>query len=208
MSLFDRLHERGIMRQRAQRLADHLARLIPKNNSVLDVGCGDGYLDLRLLEQRPDLKIQGVEVSSRTPSQFPVTYFDGSVLPFENASFDTVMFIDVLHHTDDPLVLLREAVRVAKLGIVIKDHMLQGVLAGARLRFMDHVGNARHGVALPFNYWTGQQWKHAEGLLGLRKQVEVTKLSLYPPFADLVFGADLHFLALYDLTESSRQVPH
>ena len=207
MKLLDHLHERGILRQRAQRIAVLLAEIIAQDSSVLDVGCGDGYVDKRLLAQRPDLKIHGVEVSTRTQTEFPVTYFDGTTLPFANDSFDVVMFVDVLHHTEDPLVLLREAVRVAKQAIVIKDHLVQGFLARSRLRFMDQVGNARHGVALPFNYWTRQQWRHAEELLRLSKKVELRKLGLYPPFANLIFGANLHFLASYSLSKSSASAP-
>ena len=205
MNLLDRLHERGVLRQRARRLATLLAEVIPPGCAVLDVGCGDGFIDTLLLERRSDLKIHGVEVPSRTQPKFPVTYFDGTTLPFGRASFDIVMFVDVLHHTDDPMVLLREAARVAKQAIVVKDHLLQGILAGARLRFMDHVGNARHGVALPFNYWTRHQWKRAEEILDLRKRVELTELGLYPPLADWIFGANLHFLALYDLSTSPAQ---
>ena len=57
-----------------------------------------------------------------------------------------------------PRQLLREAVRVARRGLLIKDHTLTGFLAGPTLRLMDRVGNQRHGVALPYNYWTQQQW--------------------------------------------------
>jgi SAM-dependent methyltransferase len=199
VNLLDRLHERGVLRQRAQRLATLLARVVPPNSAVLDVGCGDGQIDTLLLEQRADLKIHGVEVLTRTPAKFPVTHFDGNTLPFGNASFDVVLFVDVLHHTSDPMVLLREAARVARKGIVIKDHLLQGILARTRLKFMDYVGNARHGVSLPFNYWSPQQWQSAEQQLGLRKGIELKKLGLYPLLADLVFGAGLHFVAYYDL---------
>ncbi len=166
----------------------------------MDVGSGDGYVDMLLLEKRTDLTIHGVEVSSRLQSKFPVTYFDGTTLPFEKDSFDVVMFVDVLHHTADPMVLLREAVRVARRGIAIKDHVLQGIFAEGRLQFMDCVGNARHGVALPFHYWTRNQWRIAEDFLGLKKRVELKNLKLYPPFVDLVFGANLHFIAFYDLS--------
>src|SRR4051812_27583207 len=161
--------------------------MIPQNCTVLDVGCGDGHIDTLLLKQRPDLKLHGVEVTTRKRTEFPVSYFDGTILPFENKSFDAVMFVDVLHHTDDPMVLLREALRVARKAIVLKDHLRQGVLSGARLKFMDHVGNARHGVALPFNYWNFQQWSKAEESLGLRHKSEIRKLKLYPWPADLVF---------------------
>jgi len=201
VKLLDYLHQNGVLPRRAQRLATLLADVIPQDATVLDVGCGDGYVDTLLLEQRPDLKIHGVEVSSRTPTQFPVTYFDGLTLPFRDDSFDVVMFVDVLHHTEDPMVLLREAVRVARRGIAIKDHLLQGILAGARLKFMDYVGNARHGVALPFNYWTRQQWRNAEDRLHLSKKNELNHLRLYPPLLDLIFGANLHFIAFFDRSE-------
>ena len=46
------------------------------------------------------------------------------------------MFVDVLHLTDDPVLLLREAARVARNTIVIKDHTLDGFAAAATVRFM------------------------------------------------------------------------
>ena len=208
MSILDRLHESSVLPRRAQRLAAHLAEMIPQNCTVLDVGSGDGRIDTLLLQLRPDLKIHGVEVSTRTQASFPVIYFDGKILPFEKQSFDVVMFVDVLHHTDDPLVLLSEAVRVARRAIVLKDHVMQGTFASVRLRFMDHVGNARHGVALPFNYWTAQQWAEAEEGLELRQKHEIKKLNLYPWPADYVFGANLHFIARYDLRRNELNNTH
>jgi SAM-dependent methyltransferase len=204
VSLLDRLHEHGVLPRRAGRLATLLAALIPEQASVLDVGSGDGRIDELLLDKRPDIKIQGVEVLSRAQSSFPVTNFDGQTLPFGAKSFDVVMFVDVLHHTDDPMVLLREAIRVARKSIVIKDHVLKGLLAGMRLRFMDYVGNARHGVALPFNYWSDRQWAEVERALGLNNRMKVRKLDLYPWPADWVFGAGLHFIACYDLPVDFR----
>jgi hypothetical protein len=41
-----------------------------------------------------------------------------------------VLFVDVLHHSKDPMILLREAVRMVRKAIVIKDHTLAGLLAG------------------------------------------------------------------------------
>ena len=46
------------------------------------------------------------------------------------------MFVDVLLHTLDPMILLREAIRVARQTVVIKDHTLDGLLAGPTLRAM------------------------------------------------------------------------
>ena len=104
-----------------------------------------------IADKRPDILIDGIDVHLGADAASPVKAFDGKSVPFGNGSFDIVMLVDVLHHTEDPMNLLREAVRVARLAIVIKDHLLQGVFAYSILRFMDWVGNAPHGVAMPYN---------------------------------------------------------
>ena len=70
-----------------------------------------------------------------------------------------------------------------------------------RLRFMDWVGNARFGVALPYNYLTEQQWQHAWRELGLEPDRLLTELGLYPAPANWIFGARLHFIALLKKVE-------
>ncbi len=195
MTILDRIHGSRVFPRRVKQLTKHLAEAIPAGSSVLDVGCGDGSLAALLLEARPDLSITGLEVLARPSTKIPVELFDGARIPFPDRSFDIVMFVDVLHHTPDPMVLLREAARVARLGLVIKDHFAKGILAKTRLRFMDYVGNARHGVSLPYNYWTEKQWRAAQSQLGLQPALLVRDLALYPVPADVVFGANLHFIA-------------
>jgi hypothetical protein len=90
---------------------------------------------------------------------------------------------------------LREALRVARHGVVIKDHLVEGPLAWPTLRFMDRVGNRRHGVALPHNYWTRSQWDGAFRELGLASSAWRGRLGLYPAPASLLFERSLHFLA-------------
>jgi hypothetical protein len=101
----------------------------------------------------------------------------------------------VLHHTDDPYALLREAVRVARKSIIIKDHLINGLLAEPTLRFMDWIGNARYGVASPGNYWHRSQWEEAFEKLALTPVDWLEKLELYPKAVDMWFGRSLHFLA-------------
>ncbi|MCU1302655.1 MAG: methyltransferase type 11 [Candidatus Sulfotelmatobacter sp.] len=167
---------------------------------MLDVGCGDGLISALLQQKRPDISVQGIDVLPRHYTHIPVEIFDGSVFPFANDSFDVVLFSDVLHHTPDATVLLREARRTAKQHVLIKDHYREGIAANARLRFMDWVGNARFGVALPYNYWTRHQWHAAWQQIGLQPGQMVTKLGLYPKPADWIFGAQLHFIALLQRT--------
>jgi SAM-dependent methyltransferase len=174
-------------------LADHLADLIPSGSRVLDVGCGDGTIDLLITERQPTVEIEGIDTLLRPKAHIPVRAFDGENIPYAARSFDVVMFVDVLHHTRDPLILLREAVRVAPT-LVIKDHFREGLFAQSTLRLMDWVGNAHHGVALPYNYWDKKQWAQAFDELGLQPEREVSP-KLYPVPFSWIFGRNLHFVA-------------
>jgi SAM-dependent methyltransferase len=195
MTLLERIHGGYVHGRRSGVLARHLAELLPPHARVLDVGCGDGLLDGLILEQRPDVELEGIDVAVRRHTCIPVTPFDGREIPHADASFDAVQFVDVLHHTDDPLALLREAARVARHAVLIKDHLLDGFLAGPTLRFMDRVSNTRHGVVLPFNYWRQRQWDEAFQALRLNVDCWRSDLGLYPWPASWVFGRSLHFLA-------------
>ena len=179
--------------RRVEVLARHMADLLPEGTGgrVLDVGCGDGSIARTVMEHRPDLEIVGIDVLVRPTTHVPVTLFDGQVIPHPDRSFDAVMFVDVLHHTDDPAVLLAEAARVAPT-VVIKDHLADGLLARPTLRAMDWVGNAHHGVVLPYNYWPEARWAEAFASLGLTVQEWRTELGLYPAPLSWAFDRHLH----------------
>jgi SAM-dependent methyltransferase len=199
MKLVDRVHGDYVENRRARALSNRLADIIPDRFVMLDVGCGDGLIARLITERRTDIQLRGLDVLARDRAYIPVERFNGEVIPYEDASFDGVMFIDVLHHTHDPMVLLREATRVARKAIVIKDHTLDGLLAGPTLRAMDWVGNARYGVSLPYNYWTRRQWLDAFQKLGIKVGSWTTSLRLYPWPASCWFDRSLHFVARLDI---------
>ncbi len=176
-------------------LSRRLAELMPRQGRVLDVGCGNGLVAWSIRQVRPDVTIEGVDVLIQPSPHVPVRQFDGLHLPAEDASFDAVMFVDVLHHTDDPRPLLAEARRVSRSAIVIKDHLREGLLANATLRLMDHVGNARFGIRLPYNYWKRKQWQDEFGALQLEVEKWNEKLGLYAWPLSLWFDRSLHFIA-------------
>jgi len=195
MKIIDRIHGEYVHNRRAGVLTEALARLIPQNSRVLDVGCGDGLVSRMIWEKRPDTTMEGIDVLLRPEPHIPVRLFDGQHLPYADASFDAVMFIDVLHHADDPAGLLREAARVSRNLVLLKDHTLDGFLAGPTLRFMDWTGNARHGVSIPANYWPEKLWRQTFAQLDLTLQHWTRNLPLYPWWASWAFGRLLHFIA-------------
>ena len=195
MNLLERIHGGYIQHRRVDRLVDLLEKIIPPAAAVLDVGCGDGHLAALLADRRPDIVIEGVDVLKREKTWIPVRVFDGKTISHESGSVDVVMLIDVLHHVHEPLQLLREAVRVSRKAIVLKDHLSDGWFAGPTLRLMDRIGNARYGVEVPGNYWRMSQWESTFGALALKPVEWHQELRLYPSLLDLLFGRNLHFLA-------------
>lgn len=195
MNLLEKIHGSYVYNRRVRVLAHELSALLPANGQILDVGCGDGLLAALMQRENSNVIITGIDVLIRDHTHIPVVKFDGTTIPFPDRSFDTVVFVDVLHHTNDPVLLLREAARVTRNTILIKDHTLDGFAAGATLRFMDRIGNRRYNVALPYNYWPKQEWLNAFEALGLTLRTWKSKLDLYPQPVDWFLGRSLHFIA-------------
>lgn len=188
-------HDKAVFGRRIEVLARTLADFIPENARVLDIGCGSGTLAIAIMKLRPDVSIEGIDVLVRPATDIPVTEFDGKTIPWPDGHFDIALFVDVLHHTDDPDGLLAEAKRVSKAGIVIKDHFREGAFAEVTLRFMDWFGNAAHGVALPYNYLSDPEWRSIWSDLNLKVERIVDRVGLYPAPFSWLFDRRLHFVA-------------
>lgn len=194
--LVGKLHGRLVHSRRVNVLARALAEQIPVGASVLDVGCGGGDVASLILQGRPDIRIQGVEVLVRPGCKIPAQQYDGKQLPFADATFDVCMCVDVLHHTDDVAASLRELARVSSRFLLIKDHLSENRLDFLTLKAMDWVGNRPQGVVLPYRYQSWKLWEAQFQELGLEKISWVTNVPLYPAPLRLVIGRKLHFISL------------
>ena len=106
----------------------HLTNLTAakKVDSILDVGCGEGFTLNRLREKGIGKKLEGVEYSKAAIELGHKMYPDikikqGNIyqLPYKDNAFDLVLCTEVLEHLDDPQKGLKELVRVSKKYLVI-----------------------------------------------------------------------------------------
>ena len=200
------LHYFAVSQRRVKKISYHLSNLLPYKQSFtgLDVGCGSGAIAKNLQSICPQIKVTGVDVLVRKDAEINITEFDGKKLPFENKSYDFIMLIDVLHHTNNPAVLLEECIRVSRQFILIKDHFCESWWDKVRLRFMDWVGNRAYNVSLPYNYLNYRDWEKLYQASQLTCEVKISQLNLYPKPFSLIFDSRLHFVAKLTISPEAR----
>jgi methionine biosynthesis protein MetW len=101
-----------------------LAELVPTGSRVLDLGCGDGAM-LAHLQQTRGCSGYGIELADanvlacvqRGVNVIQLNLEEGLSM-FADGSFDVVLQIDTLQHLRNAEVMLRETVRVGRIGIV------------------------------------------------------------------------------------------
>jgi SAM-dependent methyltransferase len=103
--------------QRRVRLAlRHLGQL----GRTMDFGCGNGVATQLIAREAPE--IVGFDVMPDYLAQAPAlpngryVLYDGSILPAQEASFDTCVSFEVLEHTTDDDVSMSEIARVLRSG--------------------------------------------------------------------------------------------
>ena len=196
--LMRKVHGRHVFTHRAQALAHILAEQVRGHAVVLDVGCGSGEIGRRVMDLAGGVEITGLDIMKREGCLIPCREFDGSRIPMGDDAVDLCVLVDVLHHADGVEGLLREAARVSRKGVLIKDHLCENAFDRATLKFMDWVGNSPHGVVLPYSYFSSGQWRDLFRSLDLTVSLWHDRLKLYPGPANLLFGRGLHFIALVE----------
>jgi ubiquinone/menaquinone biosynthesis C-methylase UbiE len=131
---------------------------VPKGSAVLDVGSGNGYIASCMVQGGGAASVVGLDVLLHPNPLIPVIKFDGERLPYDDNAFDMVTLIDVLHHSDHPERLLKEAARVARHRVLVKDHYWVTRFDRWLLHFSDYLGNKPYNISLPYNFLHMDQW--------------------------------------------------
>jgi len=89
--------------------------------SIIDIGCGSGLITEKLQDQAQS--VVGFDVVNHNLSH-KIKFTLGSPdkpLPFKNKEFDYALLIFVLHHSNDPIYLLKEVNRISKHVVIFED---------------------------------------------------------------------------------------
>lgn len=97
-----------------------IQKYLSQDDRILDIGAGTGSVCTLLKSKGYGVTPLDVEDRTLTTGVNPVIY-DGKNIPFPDNSFDTVLILTVLHHTQDPEKILSEAKRVGGKIVIIED---------------------------------------------------------------------------------------
>ena len=104
-------------------MALEVARVLPPRADILDVGCGNGFI-AHHLQGMLGTTVVGLDVGANTAARINYLPYDGRHFPVRDHSFDAVLLCYVLHHAQDPRLVLNEVNRVLRdggLAIIYED---------------------------------------------------------------------------------------
>jgi len=101
---------------------------IEKGSKILDWGCGTAIVG-KTFQDFFQAELFGVDVQDVRTVKIPFKITDGKSLSFPENSFDVVLINYVLHHSEDPISVLKEAKRVTRDKIVIYEDLPEDILS-------------------------------------------------------------------------------
>ncbi len=145
---------------------------LPKGSSAVDIGAGNGLVAFEL--GKAEINATAVDVADLSIlPEVKVTVYDGERLPYPNRHFDSALLLTVLHHTTDPVAVLRESARVAKQVVIIEDVYTNQVQKYATFA-MDTLVNFGHSD-MTYQNRSLKEWKVIFKELGLEVVAEKEK---------------------------------
>ena len=101
---------------RSKKCEKIICRMVEPNLSVLDIGCGGGYL-LKILKDR--CTVYGIDISSVSIDLLKISGIDGEIWDAENMDrfnklFDVVICSHTLEHITDDIKLIKNIRRITK----------------------------------------------------------------------------------------------
>jgi ubiquinone/menaquinone biosynthesis C-methylase UbiE len=200
LSAEKRIWDRMFGWKRRKEAADtlrHAARFLTPGTRVLDIGCGMGYA-LEVLSEEYGIDAFGCDVVPSTHRIRKFCRFDGNNLPFADKSVDVAMLIFVLHHAEDPAILLREAARIARRAVMVVEDTPRTMLDRRWGELHIRSFNKRHSIPWTGRIRTDREWRQFFRFLGmqLHSSGPLSRFERLPPVARTAYLLDSRTEAL------------
>lgn len=131
---------------------------LPPETSVLDLGCGTGWVAKRIQERkRCDVKL--VDVLDCNETDLDLKLYDGKNIPYPDNAFDTTLLLFVLHHTLNQYDILKEAARVSRKRVIVVEDTPKNQVERLIDSSCDTLMSMEHGFFNPANYKTIEEWQ-------------------------------------------------
>lgn len=132
---------------------ERIKSYLKQNENILDIGSGKCGLSYLLKINNFSVTSMDIKNLSYTRAISPIIY-NGINFPFKDNSFDVSLLLTVLHHTKNPINIIKEAKRVSKKIIIIEDvydnnfqkHLTFFTDSLFNLEFIDHPHNNKNEI--------------------------------------------------------------
>jgi len=178
---------------RIMRLRDNLRGEGAPAQPFVAVGCGDGRV-AALVSVRAARAGLGTDTAPQARASIPMVACADHRLPFSDCGAAYVLMADVLRRADDPVALIREALRVGRHGVILTDRLVRRRGDRLLLRALD-LGD---GAPNPPRYWTERQWWEMAERAGAQVTHWERLRDVYVPPASWVFGRHLHVVMVLE----------
>lgn len=171
--LFENVLDFGGRAWWAPLMTKEIGEFVAQGERVLDIGAGGGWIGQRLSDSR-NAQVTLLDVTDMNRTNLPLKVYDGKRMPFPDASFDTCLLLFVLHHCEDPLQVLSEAVRVSGKRLIIFEDTFRNPLEKFLAGLNDWISNSPFFLAnpfcmnMPFHYRRVTEWEDIFKKLSLK----------------------------------------
>lgn len=145
---------------RAKFLGKFISPYIPKNCTVLDVGCGNMLIS-KYLNRFNESSPTGLDVINMNLTNLPNKIYNGKNIPYPDGKFDVSLLMGVLHHCPNPEALLLETKRVTKQRIVLFEDVYFNSLEKIWIEARDIIGNLPEEPRMNFSlkFHNTEEWE-------------------------------------------------
>jgi SAM-dependent methyltransferase len=173
-----------LMRWRASRIARVLGSRLSKDETVLDVGTGDGMV-AREIQRVSGARITGIDTVVYGNVGYPCLTYSGRRMPVEDSSFDSVLALFSLHHTSDIEAAVGECRRVSTGRVLIIEEVFRNKIEELFTKGEDWLANRllSGDVDVPLQFRSLADWRAIFARQGLTVEKETRFFPL--PFIPL-----------------------